>query len=49
VTDATPATNGWTGFPVATEHGLGIVSALASDWGVERLDGGKVVWAEVAR
>jgi hypothetical protein len=49
VTDSTPAPNGWTGFPVATEHGLGIVAALANDWGVETLDGGKIVWAEVAR
>jgi hypothetical protein len=28
-------------------RGLQIVSRLATDWGVDWLDGGKVVWAEV--
>jgi anti-sigma regulatory factor (Ser/Thr protein kinase) len=27
-------------------HGLGIVASVAERWGVERLDGGKTVWAE---
>jgi anti-sigma regulatory factor (Ser/Thr protein kinase) len=30
-----------------TGRGLGIVSILASDWGVEETDGGKRIWAEV--
>jgi anti-sigma regulatory factor (Ser/Thr protein kinase) len=30
-------------------HGLHIVGRLSSQWGVEPTDGGKAVWAEVAR
>jgi hypothetical protein len=47
VTDASPTPEPWAGFPIATTHGLGIVSTLALEWGVEQLDEGKVVWAEV--
>jgi hypothetical protein len=49
VTDATPVHAGWSGFPVRREHGLGIVAALARDWGVQPLDDGKTVWADMAR
>jgi anti-sigma regulatory factor (Ser/Thr protein kinase) len=34
-------------FPVTTGHGLSVVAALASRWGVERTPAGKVVWAEL--
>jgi len=35
---------------IADQHGRGllIVSALATNWGVERSSGGKRVWAELA-
>jgi anti-sigma regulatory factor (Ser/Thr protein kinase) len=49
VTDAQPLPEGWDGFPIARDHGLGLVSALADDWAIEPLAGGKVVWAELAR
>ena len=49
VTDAKPLPDGWSGFPIAREHGLGLVAAVAEDWAVEPLAGGKVVWAELAR
>jgi len=49
VTDAKPLPEGWSGFPIAREHGLGLVAAVAEDWAVEPLAGGKVVWAELAR
>lgn len=49
VTDAKPLPSDWTGFPIAREHGLGLIAAIASDWAVEPLDGGKLVWAELAR
>ncbi len=49
VTDARPLPDGWSGFPIAREHGLGLVAAVADDWAVEPLAGGKVVWAELAR
>jgi hypothetical protein len=49
VTDARPLPDGWSGFPIAREHGLGLVAAMAEDWAVEPLTGGKVVWAELAR
>lgn len=46
--DMPPAPDEDDRFPVRTGHGLGIVAALARDWGVE-LDGrGHAVWAEVA-
>jgi MEDS: MEthanogen/methylotroph, DcmR Sensory domain len=49
VTDARPLPDDWDGFPIAREHGLGLVAAVAQDWAVEPLAGGKVVWAELAR
>jgi hypothetical protein len=49
VTDATRVPSGWVGFRVAQDHGLGIVAALSCGWGVEPVDGGKVVWADVER
>jgi hypothetical protein len=49
VTDAIRVPSGWVGFRVAQDHGLGIVAALSCDWGVEPVDGGKVVWADVER
>jgi hypothetical protein len=49
VTDATPLPHGFGGFPLARDHGLGVVAALASDWAVQPLAGGKVVWADMAR
>jgi anti-sigma regulatory factor (Ser/Thr protein kinase) len=30
-----------------TGRGLGIVESLASDWGIDDVDGGKWVWAEL--
>jgi anti-sigma regulatory factor (Ser/Thr protein kinase) len=33
--------------PVAGDHGLGIVAALATEWGYEVLEGGKLVWADI--
>ncbi|MGH9028486.1 MAG: ATP-binding protein [Acidimicrobiales bacterium] len=33
--------------PVSTTRGLGIVSSLAVDWGVDDQAHGKVVWAEI--
>jgi hypothetical protein len=49
VTDARPLPDGWEGFPIACDHGLGLVAAVADNWAVEPLAGGKVVWAELAR
>jgi MEDS: MEthanogen/methylotroph, DcmR Sensory domain len=49
VTDAAPLPSDWEGFPVAPEHGLGLVAAIARDWAVEPLAGGKVIWADIAR
>jgi hypothetical protein len=49
VTDAQPLPSGWGGFPIAREHGLGLIATLADDWAVEPLAGGKVVWAELTR
>ncbi len=49
VTDAAPLPDGWQGFPVAGDHGLGLVAALANDWAVRPLPGGKVIWADLAR
>jgi anti-sigma regulatory factor (Ser/Thr protein kinase) len=44
---AVPATGEPVPFPVTTGHGLSVVAALASRWGVERTPAGKVVWAEL--
>ncbi|HEX4564028.1 MAG TPA: ATP-binding protein [Solirubrobacteraceae bacterium] len=49
VTDARPLPADWDGFPIAREHGLGLVAAMAESWAVEPLADGKVVWAELAR
>jgi anti-sigma regulatory factor (Ser/Thr protein kinase) len=49
VTDARPLPEDWKGFPIAREHGLGLVAALAEDWSIEPLEGGKMVWADVPR
>jgi hypothetical protein len=49
VTDASPLPNDWTGFPIAKEHGLGLVAAISRDWAVEPLAGGKVIWADIPR
>jgi Histidine kinase-like ATPase domain len=49
VTDARPLPSDWAGFPIAREHGLGLVAALAEAWAIEPLADGKVVWAELAR
>jgi MEDS: MEthanogen/methylotroph, DcmR Sensory domain len=49
VTDAQPLPVDWEGFPVAREHGLGLVAAMAEDWAIEPLPGGKVVWVELPR
>jgi hypothetical protein len=49
VTDAQPLPEDWSGFPIAREHGLGLVAAVADDWSIEPLAGGKVVWAKVPR
>lgn len=43
------ADDGSESFPVRAARGLGIVSALASDWGVDDQLEGKVVWAELGR
>jgi len=49
VTDEMPPAPGeGDGFPVRTGHGLGIVAALAKDWGVDLDERGHAVWAEVA-
>jgi hypothetical protein len=49
VTDAQPLPEDWDGFPISREHGLGLVAAIAEDWAVVPLAGGKVVWAELPR
>jgi hypothetical protein len=49
VTDAAQLPERWEGFPIAREHGLGLVAALANEWGVQPLAGGKVIWADVSR
>jgi anti-sigma regulatory factor (Ser/Thr protein kinase) len=30
-------------------HGLGLIEALCSDWGIQRTAGGKIVWAQLTR
>lgn len=35
-------------FEVRQDHGLGVVSRIATGWAVERLPDGKIVWAELA-
>ena len=49
VWDATPMQSAdWNRSPMTSpEHGLGVVSAVASRWAVEPLPDGKVVWAEL--
>ena len=49
VWDATPMQSAdWNRSPMTSpEHGLGVVSAIASRWAVEPLPDGKVVWAEL--
>ncbi len=42
---APPADN--SAFSVERRHGLGIVAAIADDWGVEHLRDGKIVWAQI--
>jgi hypothetical protein len=38
------------GLPTAPLHGLGVVNALASRWGVESLgNAGKTVWVDLPR
>jgi MEDS: MEthanogen/methylotroph, DcmR Sensory domain len=49
VQDATPMqlVEGGGSLVASPEHGLGVVSAIASRWAVEPLPDGKVVWAEL--
>ncbi len=49
VEDARPlaATHGDPPLPVSPDHGLGLVDAVATRWGVQPADGGKTVWAEL--
>jgi anti-sigma regulatory factor (Ser/Thr protein kinase) len=49
VWDATPMQSAdWNRSPMTSpEHGLGVVSTIASRWAVEPLPDGKVVWAEL--
>ena len=49
VTDAKPLPDDWDGFPIAREHGLGLVAAMSDSWAIEPLADGKMVWAELAR
>ena len=44
---ATPIDDRPAPFPVRTARGLGIVSALSADWGVEEQPEGTVVWADL--
>ncbi|MGH3206194.1 MAG: ATP-binding protein, partial [Trebonia sp.] len=39
--------NGDVPFDVRPGHGLNVVSQIASEWAVERLPDGKVVWADL--
>lgn len=45
----TPSHNRATSFPVRAPRGLGIVSALSQDWGVDDREEGKIVWAELGQ
>jgi anti-sigma regulatory factor (Ser/Thr protein kinase) len=47
VTDRLPMPAGRSGFPVDRRHGLGIVDALARDWGVQQTTSGKTVWVDI--
>jgi MEDS: MEthanogen/methylotroph, DcmR Sensory domain len=44
---AAPASDSDTPLTAVTNHGLGMVAALARRWGVEPLADGKMVWAEL--
>lgn len=50
VRDSRPLSAGSEGMPfgISPGHGLSVVSQIASHWAVERLPGGKVVWAELS-
>lgn len=48
VDELPPAPDNADSFPVRAGRGLGIVAALARDWGVEHDETGHAVWAEVA-
>jgi hypothetical protein len=49
VQDATPLASPASTNPFDAErrHGLGIVAAIAADWGVEHVGDGKIVWAQI--
>jgi hypothetical protein len=47
VTDRLPTPAAWSGFPVDRRHGLGIVDALARDWGVQQTASDKTVWVDI--
>lgn len=49
VGDTSPVPNVSPGpaLPIAPNHGLGVVSAVAAKWGVQRVAAGKAVWAEL--
>jgi hypothetical protein len=46
IEDGSPLDAGAT-LPAQRGHGLGVIDALATRWGVERKSDGKVVWAEL--
>ncbi len=45
---ALPGSPGDLPLPVWPDHGLGLVEAVSTRWGVQPADGGKAVWAELA-
>lgn len=47
VRDHRPLPRGSASLTTSPGHGLGIVSAIASDWAVQPRPGGKTVWAEI--
>jgi anti-sigma regulatory factor (Ser/Thr protein kinase) len=51
VEDASPITPSPrpAGFAASSGRGLGLVAAVASRWSTQPVDGGKVVWADIAR